>query len=329
MEHRKRRGSFALLILILLLVLVFLYSGLQVLESTVFDRNNVSVPEETSGKTIERNGVKYFPRQDITVLLLAGIDEDGVVQSSGSYNNTGEADMISLLIFDHTNENIDVIALNRDTMLTMPVLGIGGKKAGTRYAQLALAHTYGDGLTDSALNLRTTVSDFLYGLQIDYYVNLNMDAIAILNDAVGGVTVNVTEDFSAVDPAITKGTVTLRGQQATTFVRTRQGVGSQLNTSRMERQQAYMHGFMKALGSSLNEDQKFTLETYRQVEPYMVTDCSSTVISSILERYGDYPLDEIITPEGENVRGEKYMEFHVDEEKLDELILRYLYAPKN
>ena len=47
----------------------------------------------------------------------------------------------------------------------------------------------------------------------------------------------------------------------------------------------------------------------------------------MLERYADYELVEIVSTEGENTRGEKYMEFYVDEEKLDELILRLFYAP--
>ena len=33
-------------------------------------------------------------------------------------------------------------------------------------------------------------------------------------------------------------------------------------------------------------------------------------------------------PEGENVLGQEYFEFYVDEEKLDQLILRLFYAPK-
>ena len=40
---------------------------------------------------------------------------------------------------------------------------------------------------------------------IDYYFSMNMDAISILNDAVGGVTVEVTDDFSQVDATIGKG----------------------------------------------------------------------------------------------------------------------------
>ena len=48
----------------------------------------------------------------------------------------------------------------------------------------------------------------------------------------------------------------------------------------------------------------------------------------MLERYEGYTLNEIVTPEGENVMGEEYYEFYPEEEKLDELILRLFYAPK-
>jgi hypothetical protein len=121
-------------------------------------------------------------------MLIMGIDETGPVKPSNSYNNKGEADMVSVVIFDEKNQRIDVIALNRDTMVTMPALGLGGKQAGTAFGQLALSHTYGTGMEDSCENTRKTVSDLLYGVSIDYYIALNMDAISILNDQVGGVT---------------------------------------------------------------------------------------------------------------------------------------------
>jgi LCP family protein required for cell wall assembly len=144
--------------------------------------------------------------------------------------------MDMLVIFDETNLRINMLYLNRDTMLTMPVLGLGGKEAGTYYGQLALAHTYGSGLEDSCENTRNTISAFLGGVRIDHYVSMNMDAVSLLNDLVGGVTVEVTEDFSAVDPTIGMGEVKLMGQQAINYVRTRKGVGDQLNLTRIQRQ---------------------------------------------------------------------------------------------
>ena len=263
------------------------------------------------------------------MVLVLGIDQFGPVADSGSYQNRGAADLDILLIFDETNRQINILHLNRDTMLEIPVLGIGGRQAGTYYGQLALAHTYGSGLSDSAENARKTISDFLYGLHIDYYVSMNMDAITILNDAVGGVTVNVTEDFSEVDPTIQKGQVHLTGDQAIHFVRSRKEVGDQLNLSRIERHKAYLDGFADAFRSRQAEDAGFILTAYEQVSPYLVTDLSANAVSGMKDRYYDYEINEIISPAGENVIGEEFMEFYVDEEALDALILRLFYAPKD
>ena len=311
---------------ILILVLVMFYSGLQILESTVFRS-----PQEDgtiASKTVIRDGVKYFPRQDITIVMLIGVDQYGEVTPSLGYQNAGLADMISLLIFDEREQNCRVLALNRDTMLEMPVLGIGGKVAGTAFGQLALSHTYGTGMEDSCENTRNAVSKFLHDLSIDYYVAMNMDAISILNDAVGGVTVTVSDDFSEINPDIPMGEVTLMGKQAIDFVRSRSGVGNQLNVSRMERQKAYMQGFMTSLHRSMQEGAGFGLSTYETVSPYLVSDCSWNVINSLMNRYKDYEIVEVVSPAGRNVAGAEYYEFYVDEASLDDLILRLFYAPK-
>ncbi len=309
-------------IIILLLLLVVIYSGLRILEPAV-----VSTSDDVSGKTIERDGVQYFPRQDITVFLFMFIDTEGVVQESVSYKNDGECDVVALAVFDESDKTYSILCLNRDTMLDMNVLGVGGKTAGTVNAQLALSHTYGSGMEDSCENTRNAVSDFLYGLNIEYYVSLNMDSLAILNDSVGGVKVNVTDDFSEIDPTIPMGETVLRGDQALTYVRTRKGLGDQMNITRMTRHEEYMRGFFSALRGKL-DDTSFALSAFNSVSDYMVTDCSVETLSSYANRYSDYTLKEIVSPEGENVKGKEYMEFHVDAEKLDELILRLFYSPK-
>ena len=326
MKISQNLKSAAYFVVILILVLVFLISGLQILESTVFF---LFFFQETTGrKTIIRDGIEYFPRQDITVLLVMGIDQNGPVQDSGYYRNEGAADMVALLIFDEETKDYSILYLNRDTMLKMPVLGIDGKPAGTNYGQLALAHTFGNGLEASCENVRKTVSDFLYGLQIDYYLSMNMDAIGVLNDAVGGVTVHVTEDFSKVDPSIPMGRVTLMGQQAINYVRTRKNVGDQLNISRIQRQKDYIQGFMSAFDQAAKQNTNFMVSTYEEISEYMVTDCSVNAINGMLSRYKDFPLRQIVTPEGENVLGNEYYEFHVDAEALDALILELFYRPK-
>ena len=81
------------------------------------------------------------------------------------------------------------------------------------------------------------------GESIDFYVAMNMDGISELNDLAGGVTVTLEDDFSSIDPAMTRGTtLTLHGEQAETFVRSRMTVGDGTNASRMERQSVYAGG---------------------------------------------------------------------------------------
>jgi anionic cell wall polymer biosynthesis LytR-Cps2A-Psr (LCP) family protein len=176
--------------------------------------------------------------------------------------------------------------------------------------------------------VKNTLMKYLHGMTIDYYVAMNMDAIPILNDAVGGVTVNVKDDFSAVNPAITMGELTLQGDQVIDYVRTRKDVGDQKNVTRMERQKEYVDGFLQKLIEKEQSDVEFALRLYEQVAPYVVTDCSSTTLSGMLDRYTEFELKEVVTLEGDNVIGEDYYEFYPDEEKLDELVVRLFYAPK-
>ena len=326
---RKRNPLKVVLVpvILLALVIVILYSGLQILESTVL-QNTEKPAQVTTTKTISRNGIEYFPRQDVTVIMVLGIDQMGPVTSSNYHRNNGAADSIMLLVFDENARDCTVLYLNRDTMLNMDVLGVRGDYAGTAYGQLALAHTYGTGLEDSCQNVKNTLMKYIHGLTIDYYVAMNMDAIPVLNDAVGGVTVTVVDDFSKVNPTITMGELTLRGDQVIDYVRTRKDVGDQKNVTRMERQKEYVNGFLKALVEKEQGDIEFLVRMYEQVAPYIVTDCSVTTLSNMLDRYAQFTLKEVVTPEGDNLIEDGHYAFYVDEEKLDELIVRLLYNPK-
>ena len=260
--------------------------------------------------------------------MVLGIDRFGPVASSNYYRNGGSADSIMLVVCDESNKTYSVLYLNRDTMVNMDVLGVRGEYAGTAYGQLALAHTYGTGLEDSSLNVKKTLTNFIHGMTVDYYLTMHMDAIPVLNDAVGGVTVNVKDDFSKVNPSITMGELTLKGDQVLDFVRTRKDVGDQKNVTRMERQREYVDGFLKKLMSKEQENLEFALKLYENVSPYIVTDCSAETLSGMLDRYVDFTLAEVVSPEGETAIVNGHYEFYADEEKLDELIIRLFYAPK-
>ena len=84
----------------------------------------------------------------------------------------------------------------------------------------------------------------------------------------------------------------------------------------------------KALVEKEQGDIEFLVRMYEQVAPYIVTDCSVTTLSNMLDRYAQFTLKEVVTPEGDNLIEDGHYAFYVDEEKLDELIIRLFYAPK-
>lgn len=310
----------------LILVLGIVYSGLQILELTVFYGQEKEFEVKT--KTITRDGVKYFPRQDINVILLMGMNQAGAIHPEEP-NRATPADMVALVVIDEKAGNWTVLNLNRDTQVDMPVLDLEGKEIGSMYDSLSMAHVYGTGMEDSCENMKKTVSNFLGGVNIDYYIAMNIDAIAMLNDAVGGVTVNVTDDFSAVDPSLPMGTVTLMGDQARRFVQSRKDVGDELNLSRVERQKQYMDGFVASFRKIMEtSDTGFVLDTYNSVAPYLLSDLPVSTLTGMVERYLDYPLTGILSLEGENKRGKEFMEFYADKDKLEDLRLELFYAPK-
>lgn len=328
MRRNNRFGLKVLLVCIaLILVLGIVYSGLRILESTVF-YGQQGQEFEVKTKTIQRDGKKYYPRQDINVIMMLGINQRGPVQKMDP-NHGGAADMVALMVFDEKAGNCTVLNLNRDLMLEMPALDMNGQEADVFYGQLAFAHTYGTGMEDSCLNTRKAVENFLGGVQIDYYVSMNLDAIGLLNDAVGGVTVNVVDDFSQVDTSIPMGTYTLKGDQARVFVQSRWYVGDELNLSRIRRQQEYMDNYVSQFKETVHSSSvDYVLDTYNQVAPYLVSDLPVSTLTGMVERYIDYPLTGVLSLEGENRLGEEYYEFYADEEKLEDLVLELFYAPK-
>lgn len=322
--NRKYLLRILLVCIALILVLGIVYSGLRIWESTVL----FSAQEEfaVTKKTITKDGVDYFPRQDINVILVMGIGIEGPVEASLEPNHGNAVDMVTLVVFDEKAETCTLLNVNRDSMVEMPMLNDRGMEDGTWYGQLAFSHTYGTGVEDSCENTKKTVSRMFSGINIDYYVALNMDVVQILNDAVGGVTVNIVDDFSQIDPTLTKGAFRLKGEQALTFVRSRYNIGDHLNLNRIERQKEYMEKFVEAFRTKA--DESFVLSTYEKVAPYIVSDLPISTLTGMVERYEDYKLAEPLSLEGENILGEEYYEFYPNEENLEELTLKLFYAPK-
>lgn len=278
------------------------------------------------GAQVYMNG-RWHVGRDLDTLLVIGVDDFGAMTGSQSYNNSSQADFLALFIHDRDTGEKSVLHLNRDAMTNIPVLGLTGQKAGTAYGQLALSFNYGRGQEDSCRNVVDAVSHLLFGVEIDHYIAVTMDAVPIMNDWVGGVEVEVKDDFTGIDDTLKLGSmVKLQGDRALTYVRTRRGLEDSTNLHRMERQRQYAAAWMAQAQPYLQDPQAVT-ELVLSLGAYHYTDY--TVEEFV--QFGNMLTDngKLMSYElpGENVLGEVFMEYHVDDAKLADMVLNLFYLP--
>jgi LCP family protein required for cell wall assembly len=287
-------------------------------ENIVIDNQNV--------QSITVNGKDYSLKENVEAVLIMGVDESDEQTDSETYLNTNQADFLMLVVIDHDNKSYTSIDINRDTISKVPTLSIDGYFIGWEMEQLALAHTYGSGLKDSCENTVWAISEFLYDVPIAHYASLSIPAIGVANDAVGGVTVEIQDDFSEVDPTLVEGeTVTLTAEQAETFVRGRYGVADQTNVNRMSRQQTFISAWRKQAIEAINSDSSFVLTLLGLVSDYMVSDMTINELSDLSNVFTEYTDNGILDVAGESVKGETYMEFYADDDALKQTVLDLFY----
>ena len=288
--------------------------------------------DEVDDGRIYVDGTTYVPNSDLEVILLIGVDKYGDQEESetesDSYNNNQQADFLMLVLVDEDRQTYTMLHLNRDAMTDIPVLGVRGESAGTITGQLALAHTYGSGGRDSCRNTEDAVANLLYGEKVDHFLAFTMDAVEQINDLVGGVTVTIEDDMTAVSPDWTEGaTITLNGEDALSYVRTRSSLADSSNLTRMERQRQYVTALKSALAAKVETDEDFMTSALNDVSPYLTTDYTVNQLSRLYDRVKNYTDGGIQYVEGEAVQGEEYMEFYPDETALRQQVLQLFYLP--
>ena len=218
----------------------------------------------------------------------------------------------------------------RDTMTEITLTDLSGNVLGKDVQHLNLAYAYGDGKEKSCEYMAEAVSDLMGGLKIDYYMAVDTDVIAILNDAVGGVTVTVpTEGMEKRNPKFVYGsTITLHGKEAEQFVRYRDIERSHSALYRMDQQTEYMERFFAAAQAQAKTNSNLVVDMFSSIEEYMITDMSRDLYLKMgmdaLESSG-LSGDSFYTVPGQGVTTARYDEFYPDFNGLTNVILELFY----
>ena len=175
------------------------------------------------------------------------------------------------------------------------------------------------------------VSNLLGGLSIDGYIAVSMEALPLMNDGVGGVTVVMDENgLEKANPEFTPGkTITLDGKQAESYIRYRDIDEPQSALTRTERQKTYIQGFLRAAKVKAGKDESFVPRLLKDMGPYMITDMAKDrymdMALAFLGSSQDIAGTDMLTLPGEAVETSVYDEYHPDKEQVLPIILDMFY----
>ena len=326
-QEQKNKTVFhavAALLAVLAVVLV-LYGGGRWLEKRAEKPETRTQLPQADQETVEVDGVTYRKKSRLTTILVMGVDHD--TQDSYEYRKAGQADFLRLVVLDDADKTVQQLQIDRDTITPVTMLGVLGDRYEPVTQQICLGYAFGDGRQSSCEVTVEAVENLLGGQKIDQYLSMGLDGISTLNDLAGGVTVTLEDDFSAIDPAMTKGTtLTLWGDQAEVYVRTRRSIGVGTNEARMVRQEQYIRQITGQLDEKVRQDQNFVLTAYDALEPYLYTNIPRGQLANEAWAAKDYERLETIKPEGTyQVGDDGFMEFYPDAASLQQAVLQLFY----
>ena len=278
-------------------------------------------------------GHSYVPRENIETTLLIGTDvSEDETRDSRDWEYS-LADMLMLIVADKDAKTYTALQINRDTVTTIQMVDDNGQFVDYFQGQVTLANAYGGSPQRCAKNTLDAVRFILMNVEIDHYVTVTMDSVGILNDMVGGVTVEVMDD--GIAPGLVKGqTVKLNGDQALRYVRARMSLDDSTNAHRMERQRQYLDGLMEGFRKSAAKDSSFVMNSLLKLSDYMVSDCNIQKLSDLVNTFMSYKQTDLRTLEGETRYGEtlkdmgiegRYAEFYPDQEALRATVMDLFY----
>ena len=297
-------------------------------ETTTYSKQN------NKASTLHFDGKDYQLKENMEVILIMGIDDREDIGDSQFAIHNSQADVLYVYAVDHKNKTFQAIQINRETMTGIQTYNNDGTKDAIAEAQICLAHSFGKTEQGRCLNTVDAVSGLLFNIPVDHYISLNMAAISILNEQVGGVTVTVPAGLESADPAFKEGAkVKLQGKQAELFVRSRMSLENDTNEFRMERQQMFMNAWMEQANHKMDTDSGFALGLVLSLSDYMTSDMSANALSDLANQLKEYKNLGTVKTVGETLLENEakisaFREYYVDMDDLERKVIDLFYVEK-
>lgn len=198
-EKKKKKKKWPWIVGIIGVLLIgILVCGLIVYKSLTDTAKKIHEPIDREVSEKREEPVVFNNKEPFSLLVL-GVDERA--------GDSGRSDTIIILTVNPETKSSKMVSIPRDTYTK--IIGRGNMDK--------INHAYAFGGVQMSMN---TVENLL-DIPIDYVVQVNMESFKDIVDAVGGITINNTLDFSVDSTKFPTGEISLNGEEALAFVRMR------------------------------------------------------------------------------------------------------------
>lgn len=320
MEMRRRRKRGEIILCVLLVVILAgafgaakLYASLKLWEGKAEKSDFVASADMSSEA-----------EDQLLNIALLGTDEDGF---------RSDVNMVASL--NLTTKEVHLISVPRDTRVVMTDDMIAYMEKNGRtvpqangvYGQCKLTEVHAYAGEGNRSTFSVAMLEEILGIDIDYYVKVDLDAFKEIVDAVGGVEFDVQERLYYSDPAqglyidLYPGPQLLDGDKAEMLVRFREGY-AQKDLKRIEVQQEFLKAFLSQVCSS--DKIMSNLDSYIKI--FMEKVESDMPVATALKYAGYIKEIDPAAMTTDTIPGEGGAYFDRDEEGTKELIDYRIYG---
>lgn len=320
MEMRRRRKRGEIILCVLLVVILAgafgaakLYASLKLWEGKA-EKSDFVASADVSSEA----------KDQLLNIALLGTDGDGF-----------RTDVNIVASLNLTTKEVHLISVPRDTRVVMTDDMIAYLEKNDRtipqangvYGQCKLTEVHAYAGEGNRSTFTVAMLEEILGIDIDYYVKVDLDAFKDIVDAVGGVEFDVQERLYYSDPAqglyidLYPGPQVLDGEKAEMLVRFREGY-AQKDLKRIEVQQEFLKAFISQVCSS--DKIMSNLDSYIKI--FMEKVESDMPVATALKYAGYIKEIDPAAITTDTIPGEGGSYFDMDEEGTKELVDYRIYG---
>lgn len=242
-KSKKKIVKRALIICSLFFLMASGYGAFTIIKiKSAYENSKVSLNREGNKSGLRGEDVS-FKNDPISILLLG-------IENYSSKAKDGRADTQIVITLDPDTSEINLVSVPRDTRVNIEN---AGEFSGIH--RINAAYNYGSITGYGAIKLQVETVEKLLNIPIDNFITVNFAGFRDIIDALGGVTIDIKEDFweeniyDRTKIEFKKGEAHLTGEESLAFVRMRKRAIN-ATYSRDERQRQFLAATLNQVKST-------------------------------------------------------------------------------